>query len=181
MTTTNYLSRPTAAPDPITFEVTAKWLTSKIHLNSSLRIVDVCSSQSAHQTAFLPCALKLDWEQAFSIGPHLKPCPLVFAAIMSQVGVGDKDTIVLYDEGQGYRALNVLRWFRRFGHPRAFVLIGGRTGWLRQGYPLEREPTQFSPSSFTVCIEGASGRKSSPAGAAEPESMQGGRRSRRAA
>jgi len=100
---------------------------------------------------------------------------------MSQVGVGDKDTIVLYDEGQGYRALNALRWLRRFGHARAFVLIGGRTGWLRQGYSLVREPTRFSPASFTVCIEGTFERKSSLASAAEMAPMQGGRRSRRAA
>ena len=181
MKTTSYSSRPMGAPVPITLEVTAKWLLDQTRRNSSLRVVDVCSSQSADQTAFLPCALKLDWERGFSTGPHLKPCPLVFAAIMSQVGVGDKDTIVLYDEGQGYRALNVLRWFKRFGHPRAFVLIGGRAGWLRQGYSLVGEPTRFSPSSFTVCIEGAFERKSSLASAAESASMQGGRRSRRAA
>ena len=181
MITTNYPSRPTGAPAPITLEVTAKWLLDQARRNSSLRIVDVCSSQNAHQTAFLPCALKLDWEQSFSTGPHLRPSPLVFAAIMSQFGVGDEDTIVLYDEGQGYRALNVLRWFKRFGHPRAFVLVGGRAGWLRQGYSLVREPTKFSPSSFTVCIEGTFERRSSPASAPEAASVQGGRRSRRAA
>jgi thiosulfate/3-mercaptopyruvate sulfurtransferase len=181
MTTTKFLSRPTGAPAPVTLGVTTKWLIDQIRQNPALRVVDVCSSQSAQQIALLPCALKLDWEQSFSTGPHLRPSPLVFAAVMSQLGVGDEDTIVLYDEGQGHRALNVLRWFKRFGHPRAFVLIGGRAGWLRQGYSLVGEPTRFSPSSFTVCIEGAFERKSSLASATESGSMRGGRRSRRAA
>ena len=180
MTTSEYPSRPTSAPAPITLEVTAKWLSNQTRLNPSLKIVDVCSNQSTRQTAFLPGALRLDWEQAFATGPHLKPSPLVFAATMSQLGVGDDDTIVLYDEGEGRRAFSVLRWLRGFGHRKVFVLVGGRTGWLTQGYSLVREPTRFSPSSFTVCIEGTF-CSSSPTGAAETASTHGRRRSRRAA
>jgi 3-mercaptopyruvate sulfurtransferase SseA len=94
-------------------------------------------------------AANLDW--AFPNGFTAKPDPLLLAASLSQSGVGDDDTIVTYDDGNGELAEMLAHWLRHYGHERAYSL-GGRREWSLRGLPLVAQPTRENPASYTVRI-----------------------------
>lgn len=138
------------APQPA--QVTVAWLSSQQRDSQALRILDVSAHAVGRQPGYLPGAVRLDWESAFAALPTICPSPLVLASVISQLGIGDAHTIVLYDEGHGGRALPIYRWLRRYGHQRVFTLNGGRSEWVRQQLGLVREPARYAAASFTVKI-----------------------------
>ncbi len=138
------------APQPA--QVKVAWLSSQQRDNQALRILDVCAHAVGRQPGYLPGGIRLDWESAFAGLPTICPSPLVMASVMSQLGIGDEHTIVLYDEGHGGRAQPIYRWLRRYGHQRVFTLNGGRSEWVRQQLGLVCEPARYVASSFTVKI-----------------------------
>lgn len=133
-------------------QVALAWLVAQQSGNANLRLIDVSAHSIGLQPGYLPSAIRLNWELAFAGSPTICPSPLVLASVMSQLGIGDEHTIVLYDEGHGRRALPIYRWLRRYGHQRVFTLAGGRAEWLRQKLELVREPKKYNSSSFTVRI-----------------------------
>jgi thiosulfate/3-mercaptopyruvate sulfurtransferase len=69
-------------------------------------------------------------------GRHPLPAPQVFAATLSNLGVGDDTQVVAYDEANGSfaaRAWWMLRWL---GHRAAAVLDGGLHAWIGAGGAL---------------------------------------------
>ncbi len=154
--------------------VSASWLASQLQ-NPSLRIVDVCLlPRESRPLVLLPHAIRVDWEAMFLDGPGIRPSPLVFAAVMSRLGIGDDNIIVTYDEGSGIRALAVYRWLRRFGHTKTFTLQGGRAEWVNQQLPLTRTQESYAVSSFTVRI--SEQKPTSTIGMSESSHKQPGRR-----
>jgi len=142
--------RHIGAPEPA--QVTVPWLASQIGNNPDLRLLDISVHTPGPPIGFIEGALDLDWEGTFGGPPSICPSPLILASVMSQLGIGNGHTIVLYDEGHGARSLPVYRWLRRYGQQRVFVLTGGRKEWLRRQRSLVHTSHVHSPASFTVKI-----------------------------
>jgi thiosulfate/3-mercaptopyruvate sulfurtransferase len=69
--------------------------------------------------------------------PHMLPRPEAFASAMRGLGIGDGQTIVVYDGLGLYGAARVWWTFRVFGHDRVAVLDGGFPRWRAEGRPVE--------------------------------------------
>jgi len=79
-------------------------------------------------------------------GRHPLPDPEVFARGMGELGIGDGDIVVAYDDQGGVVAARLVWMLRVTGHDAA-LLDGGIGAW--EG-GLETEPAQRPPASFTA-------------------------------
>jgi thiosulfate/3-mercaptopyruvate sulfurtransferase len=82
--------------------------------------------------------------------PHMLPNPTQFAAMMSALGIGDGDRIVVYDSGGLVSAGRVWWMFRAFGHDKVAVLDGGLPKWLAEGRSTESGMATPAPGKFTA-------------------------------
>jgi thiosulfate/3-mercaptopyruvate sulfurtransferase len=81
--------------------------------------------------------------------PHMSPAPEQFAAQAGALGIGDQDTVVVYDDVCLTSAPRAWWTFRLFGHGKAFVLDGGLPRWRDEGRPLEHgAPHPPAPQHF---------------------------------
>ncbi|WP_249695304.1 3-mercaptopyruvate sulfurtransferase [Stappia sp. WLB 29] len=69
--------------------------------------------------------------------PHMLPPAHVFSSMMRRMGIGDGQTIVVYDGVGLYSAARVWWMFRAMGVSQVFVLDGGLPKWKAEGRPLE--------------------------------------------
>ena len=69
--------------------------------------------------------------------PHMLPSAANFAAAMGELGVGNDDRIVIYD--QSALRTSDRAWFmlRFFGARYVAILDGGLDKWMAEGRPLE--------------------------------------------
>ena len=75
---------------------------------------------------------------------HTVPTAETFARHVGKLGIGNKDTVVVYDTtGIALAAARVWWMFRLFGHDDVKVLNGGLRAWTKAGLPLS--PKQSYP------------------------------------
>jgi thiosulfate/3-mercaptopyruvate sulfurtransferase len=110
------------------------------------------SGRSAFESGHIPGAVYLDADDDLSAPPaipggrHPLPDPAVFAATMTNAGIGDDDVVVVYDPAQGSHAVRLWWMLIVTGH-RAGVLDGGLQAWsgpLEQGPQEQRPPAVFT-------------------------------------
>jgi thiosulfate/3-mercaptopyruvate sulfurtransferase len=82
--------------------------------------------------------------------PHMMPNGVQFASHMKKLGIGDGQTLLIYDGGGLFAAPRVWWMFRAFGVERVFILDGGLPKWIAEGHPVEaglvtRKPAHFTP------------------------------------
>jgi thiosulfate/3-mercaptopyruvate sulfurtransferase len=83
--------------------------------------------------------------------PHLAPTPEVFAERVGALGIGDGDTVVIYDQLGLFSAPRAWWTFRLFGHDTVFVLDGGLPKWRAEGRALESGPAPApAPATLTA-------------------------------
>jgi thiosulfate/3-mercaptopyruvate sulfurtransferase len=70
----------------------------------------------------------------------MAPTPDKFAEGVGALGVGDGDTVVVYDQLGVFSAPRCWWTFRLFGHDQVFVLDGGLPQWKAEGRPIEAGP-----------------------------------------
>ncbi|HWM48702.1 MAG TPA: 3-mercaptopyruvate sulfurtransferase [Xanthobacteraceae bacterium] len=73
--------------------------------------------------------------------PHMLPSKDEFArAVGGQLGIAERDTIVVYDGVGLFSAPRVWWTFRLFGASSVFILDGGLARWKAEGRPIESGP-----------------------------------------
>ncbi len=82
--------------------------------------------------------------------PHMLPTPQAFAAAVGSLGIGNQDTVVIYDGAGVFSAPRVWWTFRVFGHDNVAVLDGGLPKWRREGRPTESGPARGRAVPFTA-------------------------------
>ena len=82
--------------------------------------------------------------------PHMIPSPDRFAEKVSALGIGNGDTVVVYDVYGLQSAARTWWMFRLFGHDKVAVLDGGMPAWTAEGRALESGPAKVEPARFTA-------------------------------
>lgn len=84
--------------------------------------------------------------------PHTLPDAELFGRSVGALGVGNDDTVVIYDQtGLSFAAARAWWMFRTFGHEAVYVLDGGLPAWVRAGFPLAGGAPQAPTSkNFTA-------------------------------
>ena len=80
--------------------------------------------------------------------PHTLTGPTHFGEAVGALGIGNGDTVVVYDTIGLYSAPRVWWTFRVFGAKEVFILDGGLPKWKAEGRPLEPGAVQRSPKTF---------------------------------
>ncbi|HEU4698495.1 MAG TPA: 3-mercaptopyruvate sulfurtransferase [Gemmatimonadales bacterium] len=128
--------------------VSTAWLAERLGA-PDLRVLDASwylpamgrTAREEFLEAHVPGAVFFDLDAASdrtSPLPHMLPPAEVFAGHMQELGIGDGDTVVVYDgSGVNLSAPRVWWTLRAFGHARVAVLDGGFGKWRREHRPLE--------------------------------------------
>jgi thiosulfate/3-mercaptopyruvate sulfurtransferase len=82
--------------------------------------------------------------------PHMLTGPKHFAEAAGLLGIGDSDTIVVYDSLGLYSAARVWWTFRIFGAKNVYILDGGLPKWKAENRPLETGDGKRPPRSFNA-------------------------------
>jgi thiosulfate/3-mercaptopyruvate sulfurtransferase len=149
------------APSP-----TSRWLVSTDWLADHLRdgnltVVDgsyflPMQQRDAHaeyRGGHIPGAVFFDIEAVSDHStelPHMLPGPTQFGEVVGSLGIGDGDTVVVYDSVGLYSAARVWWTFRLFGAKKVYILDGGLPKWKSEGRPLETGDAERAARKFTA-------------------------------
>ncbi len=87
--------------------------------------------------------------------PHMLPDAAQFARDVGALGIGNDDTIVVYD-GAGLGGAPRVWWtFRVFGARQVYILDGGLPKWTAEGRPVERGEVRRAPRTFAAVLDRA--------------------------
>ncbi|MCP3991181.1 MAG: sulfurtransferase [Actinomycetia bacterium] len=144
---------------PVPPIVSPRWLQGELDRGTrSVKVADVRSyldgrsGRDAYDRGHLPSAVFVDLDQVLAapaspeLGRHPMPSPEVFAMGLGQVGIGDDDIVVAYDDLGGMIAGRLVWMLRILGAPAA-LLDGGLPAWPD---PLESTATSLTPVERTV-------------------------------
>jgi thiosulfate/3-mercaptopyruvate sulfurtransferase len=82
--------------------------------------------------------------------PHMLPGPTQFGDAVGALGIGDGDTVVVYDSTGLFSAPRVWWTFRIFGAKSVYILDGGLPKWKAEGRPVVTAETKRAPKTFTA-------------------------------
>lgn len=82
--------------------------------------------------------------------PHMLPSPVAFSSAMRKLGIGDGQTIVVYDGMGLFSAPRVWWTFRTFGVKDVYILDGGLPKWKAEGRAIDQGETLRIPRHFTA-------------------------------
>jgi thiosulfate/3-mercaptopyruvate sulfurtransferase len=116
------------------------------------------SAREEYLAAHIPGAVFFDIEEIADHStdlPHMLPRPEAFASAMRGLGIGDGQTIVVYDGLGLYGAARVWWTFRVFGAKDVFVLDGGFPKWKQEGRAIDFGEVKRLPRHFTARMDHA--------------------------
>jgi thiosulfate/3-mercaptopyruvate sulfurtransferase len=82
--------------------------------------------------------------------PHMLPGPDQFGAAAGELGISEKDTIVVYDGTGLYSAPRVWWTFRIFGARNVYILDGGLPAWKAEGRATEAGAVKRPKKTFNA-------------------------------
>ncbi len=117
--------------------------------------LDGRSGLAAYEAGHIPGAVFVDPDTVLSEphdddrgGRHPLPTPERFAGGLAQLGIGDSDTVIAYDDAGGVMAARLVWLLRALCH-KAALLDGGIAAWpadiLYRDHPRTRPPAGFTP------------------------------------
>jgi len=142
--------------------VAIEWLEETLDL-PGLRILDASwhlpdtgrDARAEYAAGHIPGALFFDIDAVSDRNgplPHMLPPEEAFAAAVGALGIGNDDTVVVYDAGTVHAAARAWWMFRVFGHERVYMLDGGLSAWrLGGGVVTPAIPTP-EPKSFRAML-----------------------------
>ena len=127
--------------------VSTEWLAEKLK-SPGLAVIDGSwylpaqnrDGKAEYLKAHIPGAVHFDIEEISdhtSPLPHMMPKPEQFARQMSELGIGDQMTLVVYDGAGLFSAPRVWWMLRVFGARDVRILDGGLPKWLSENRPTE--------------------------------------------
>jgi thiosulfate/3-mercaptopyruvate sulfurtransferase len=151
-----------ATTDPL---VSTEWLAK--HLNDpNVRVVDATFKMPGilplpkddYLAAHIPGAVFFDVDAVSDHSnplPHMFPTADQFGRDVGALGIGNGDTVVLYDAGGWVAAPRAWWMFLSFGHTDVRVLDGGLKKWLAEGRPVEKGEASPTPVTFKASFDPA--------------------------
>lgn len=85
--------------------------------------------------------------------PHMLPPPEVFSSRMRRLGIGDGQTVVVYDAYGLFSAPRAWWTFKVMGVKDVKILDGGLPAWVAAGHMLAEGPTRRTERHFTARMD----------------------------
>jgi len=143
----------------------SRWLRSTEWLEAHLTYPDVVvvdaswylpaqnrNPEAEYAEGHIPGAVRFDIDAVSDHDnplPHMLPSAQAFAKAVGAMGIGDGNTVVVYDGAGLFSAPRVWWMFRLYGVERCFILDGGLPRWKAEGREIETESPKRTARQFT--------------------------------
>ena len=137
--------------------VDAEWVQTH-RTDPGVVIVEVDEDTTAYDKGHIRGAVKLDWKKDLQDPVRRDFVDKGgFEALLSQRGIGNDDTVVLYGGNNNWFAAYAYWYFRLYGHRNVKLLDGGRKKWELDSRELvsevpQRQATAYSASEQDTAI-----------------------------
>jgi thiosulfate/3-mercaptopyruvate sulfurtransferase len=123
--------------------VDAEWALAHLD-DSKVVFVEVDEDTAAYETNHIRGAVRLDWKKDLQDGVRRDfVTKEAFEALLSDKGIANDDTVVLYGGNNNWFASYAYWYFKLYGHQDVRLLDGGRKKWELEGRELVAEvPTR---------------------------------------
>src|SRR3982075_2227059 len=114
-------------------------------------LVEVDEDTSAYDTGHIPGAVKIDWKKDLQDPVRRDFVDKAgFEALLSERGISNDDTVILYGGNNNWFAAYAYWYFRLYGHDKVKLLDGGRKRWELDGRPLSSDAVSRPATSYTA-------------------------------
>jgi thiosulfate/3-mercaptopyruvate sulfurtransferase len=150
----------TATNDPL---VSTDWLAAHIN-DAKVKVLDATFKlpgvlplpKDDYLAAHLPGAVYFDVDAVADHSnplPHMFPSAEQFGRDVGGLGIGNDDTVVVYDSGSWVAAPRAWWMFLSYGHRNVRVLDGGLKKWRAEGRPVESGEVKAKPATFKASYD----------------------------
>ena len=151
---------PTQSDNPL---VSTEWLAA--HLNDpTVKIIDASFKMPGvtplpkddFLRSHLPGAVFFDVDAVSDHDnplPHMFPSAEQFGRDIGALGIGNGDTVVIYDAGGWVAGPRAWWMFLSFGHDKVRVLDGGLKKWVAEGRATESGAASPQPATFKAAFD----------------------------
>jgi thiosulfate/3-mercaptopyruvate sulfurtransferase len=128
--------------------VTADWAEQNLDTDEIV-FLEVDEDTTAYDGGHLPGAVKINWttELQDQVRRDIADADQ-FSQLLSEKGVGNDDTVVLYGGNNNWFAAYAYWQFKLYGHAEVKLLDGGRKKWELDGRTLTTEVTTRPATSY---------------------------------
>jgi thiosulfate/3-mercaptopyruvate sulfurtransferase len=130
--------------------VDADWV--EAHLNDpGVVLVEVDEDTSAYDTGHIPGAVKIDWKKDLQDPVRRDFVDKAgFEALLSERGISNDDTVILYGGNNNWFAAYAYWYFRLYGHQNVKLLDGGRKKWELDSRELVKDVPDRAATSYVA-------------------------------
>ncbi|HSX67846.1 sulfurtransferase [Nocardioides sp.] len=130
--------------------VTAQWVEENLD-NPQVVLIEVDEDTSAYDRSHIRGAIKLDWTTDLQDQVRRDFVNKAqFEALLSDKGVANDSTVVLYGGNNNWFAAYAYWYFKLYGHQDVKLLDGGRKKWELDARELTDEPVKREATSYTA-------------------------------
>jgi thiosulfate/3-mercaptopyruvate sulfurtransferase len=109
--------------------VDADWVDAHKH-DPGVVVVEVDEDTTAYDAGHIPGAIKIDWKKDLQDPVRRDFVDRAgFEALLSERGISNDDTVILYGGNNNWFAAYAYWYFRLYGHQNVKLLDGGRKKW----------------------------------------------------
>jgi thiosulfate/3-mercaptopyruvate sulfurtransferase len=136
--------------------VSADWAEENLN-TPGVVFVEVDEDTSAYDGGHIPGAVKLDWKTELQDQVRRDFVNKEqFEALLSEKGIGDDDTVVLYGGNNNWFAAYAYWYFRLYGHRNVKLLDGGRKKWELESREMVTAVPQRPRTSYQASEQDSS-------------------------
>ncbi len=128
--------------------VDADWVEAHLH-DPKVRLIEVDVDTSAYEQGHIPGAVGFNWQK--ELQDQVVRAPVSQAqleALLSQAGVSNDTTIVLYGDNNNWFAAWAFWIFKYYGHQDVRLLDGGRIKWLADKRELTTQVPSYARTNY---------------------------------
>ena len=128
--------------------VSTEWVQERLN-DPNIRLIEVDVDTSAYEQGHIPGAIGLNWQTQLQ-DPIRRDIPSKerLEALLSELGVCDTHTIVLYGDNNNWFAAYAFWVLKVYGHDDVRMMDGGRKKWLAEGRPVTTEVPRYPPTRY---------------------------------
>ncbi|MEM4493746.1 MAG: sulfurtransferase [Pyrobaculum sp.] len=130
--------------------VTTEWVHQNLN-NPKVRIVEVdYDPNTAYNVWHVPGAVLITWKELRHPVRRDFIEPEDFERLMSEKGISNDHTVVLYGDFNNWFAAYAFWLFEAYGHEDIRLMDGGRTAWAKEGRPTTQEVPRYPKTQYKV-------------------------------
>jgi len=136
--------------------VDAEWVEAHIG-DPGVVIVEVDEDTSAYDKGHIPTAIKIDWKKDLQDPVRRDFVDRTgFEALLSDRGISNDDTVVLYGGNNNWFAAYAYWYFKLYGHGNVKLLDGGRKKWELESRELTTDVPSRPKTGYTATEQDSS-------------------------